>query len=360
MDIVMIFSGFLLLVAGAEMLVKGASRSAAALGISPLVIGLTIVAFGTSAPELAVSVMSGFAGQGDIALGNAVGSNIFNILLILGLSAIITPLTVSTRLVQLDVPLMIVASVMLLFFGIDGRIGLFDGAVLFAGIVSYTAFQFFKSRRADHNTSSEFEQEFGTPGAFSSRQWVHMAILILAGLFLLVMGSHWLVKGAVSIARHLGVSELIIGLTIVATGTSLPELATSVIASIRKERDIAVGNVVGSNIFNILSVIGVAGMVSPDGIPVLKSALYFDIPVMIAVAVACMPVFFSGGRIDRWEGALFLAYYIAYNAYIILSVTKSATLEEFNMTMIYFVLPLTVLSMILTTVNAIGSRKKNR
>ncbi len=355
MAVVMILGGLLLLVAGAEMLVRGASKSAAALGISPLVIGLTVVAFGTSAPELSVSVMSGFAGQGDIALGNAVGSNIFNVLLILGVSALVTPLTVSTQLVRLDVPLMIIASLSLFALGLDGRIGFLDGAFLFLGIVAYTIFLIVKSRRSDH--AAEFEREFGPTSAFSPRQWIWMIVLMLLGLGALIFGARWMVAGAVSIARHFGISELIIGLTIVAAGTSMPELATSVVASIRGERDIAVGNVVGSNLFNILSVIGLAGMVSPAGIPVAKAAISFDIPVMIAVAVACLPVFFSDSRIDRWEGALFVAYYVAYTVYIVLAATRSDNLRIFTSAMTWFVLPLTLISLILISLNAL--RRKN-
>lgn len=359
MSILWIILGLLLLVAGAEALVRGASKSAAALGISPLVIGLTVVAFGTSAPELAVSVMSSYSGQADIALGNVVGSNIFNVLMILGLSAAITPLAVSRQLIRLDVPLMIAASILLYGLGMDGRIGQTEGSFLVAGIVLYTVFLIIKSRRENRLSQlDEFSLEYGAPPAISRYDWIINIAAILAGLGLLVLGSRFLVSGAVAVATHLGVSELIIGLTIVAAGTSLPELATSVVASIRGERDIAVGNVVGSNLFNILSVMGLASVVTVGGIPVSKTALAFDIPVMIGVAVACLPVFFSGRRINRWEGLLFLSYYGFYTIYVMPNATRSDDLGAFTAAMAWFVIPLTVLSLILITWHAIRTAEK--
>jgi cation:H+ antiporter len=359
MAIVYILIGLVLLVTGAEALVRGAVKSAAALGISPLIIGLTVVAFGTSAPEMAVSVISGMAGKGDIALGNAVGSNIFNVLLILGVSAVVIPLAVSTQLVRLDVPLMIAASLMLYVLGADGGIGHLDGLTLFSGIITYTVFLIIKSRKEKISATDEFTRNYGAGAELSAYRWWLNITLILAGLGLLVLGSHWLVTGAVMMAQRMGVSQLIIGLTIVAAGTSMPELATSIVASIRGERDIAVGNVVGSNLFNILAVIGLAGMVTPNGIPVAKTALHFDLPVMIAVSLACLPIFFSDQRIDRWEGALFLAYYAAYIVYIILAATRSPNLLVFTMAMTWFVLPLTVLTLLLITFRALRSCVKN-
>lgn len=346
-----------LLVAGAEALVRGASKSAAALGISPLVIGLTVVAFGTSAPEMAVSVMSGYAGQGDIALGNVVGSNIFNVLIILGLSAVITPLVVSHQLIRLDVPFMVAVSLVLFVFSLDGRVGRVEGGFLFTGIVLYTVFLIIKSRREKMARDDEFASEYGSGSINSPSAWSLNVVLIVSGLFLLVLGSRFLVDGAVAVATYLGISELIIGLTVVAAGTSLPELATSAVASIRGERDIAVGNVVGSNIFNILAVMGVAGMVSPGGISVSKTAIAFDIPVMIGVAIACLPIFFSGRRINRWEGLLFLFYYGFYTIYIILNATRSDNLGTFAAAMTWFVLPLTFLTLLLITLSAIRAPK---
>jgi len=327
--------GLALLVAGAELLVRGASRLARAVGVSPLVIGLTVVAYGTSAPELAVNVKAGLAGQADIAVGNAVGSNIYNVLLILGVSALVVPLAVSMRLVRLDVPIMIGVSALAWFLALDGGIGRADGTLLLAGCVAYTAFALAKGR---HECASADEKTKVTGG-----RAVGFAILfVLAGLGLLVVGAGWLVDGAAGLARALGVSELVIGLTIVAAGTSLPETATSIVAAARGERDIAVGNIVGSNIFNVLAVLGIAGAVSGN-VPVSAAAMRFDIPVMIAVAVACLPIFFTGGRISRWEGALFTAYYVAYVTYLVLAASHHDLLSAFSAAMLWFALPATAL-----------------
>lgn len=340
-----------LLIGGAELLVRGSSRLASAVGISPLVIGLTVVAFGTSAPELAVSIQASSAGQGDIALGNVVGSNIANVLLILGISALIVPLVVSEQLVRLDVPLMIGASMLLLLLALDGTIGPWDGALLFGGVVVYTAVLIRQSRRETAAASaSGAVPDAGTGGG----GWLANALLILVGLALLVLGSRWLVNGAVQVATLLGVSQLIIGLTVVAVGTSLPEIATSILASVRGERDIAVGNVVGSNLFNILSVLGMSAVVAPAGVPVAHAALTFDIPVMIAVAVACLPIFFTGHLIARWEGAVFLAYYISYTLYLVLDATNHDALLAFSSAMLVFVLPLTAVTLGILAVRAFG------
>ena len=340
------------LVGGAELLVRGASRLAIAAGISPLVVGLTVVAFGTSAPELAVTVSSAYAGQADVALGNVVGSNIFNVLFILGLSALIAPLVVAQQLVRMDVPLMIGASVLALLLGLDGRIGRLDGLLLFAGIVAYTFFLIRQSRRETASVRVEYEEAFGGEARERS-SWPLNVGLIAAGLGLLVLGSRWLVDAAVTTAQALGVSELVIGLTIVAAGTSLPEVATSVLASLRGERDIAVGNVVGSNLFNLLAVLGLGSLVAPDGVPVPPGALSFDIPVMIAVAVATLPVFFTGYTIARWEGAVFLGYYVAYAVYLVLDATEHHALDEFGAAMAWFVLPLTALTLVIGVVRAV-------
>ncbi len=336
--------GLVLLILGAEALVRGASRLAAQVGISPLVIGLTVVAFGTSSPELAVSVQSGWSGQADIAMGNIVGSNIFNVLFILGISAAITPLAVSKQLIRLDVPIMIGVSALILLLGLDGRISRWDGAALFAGIVIYTVCLIYLGRKEKRVGGNDFEKEYGKL-AGAHQQWASNLALILGGLFMLVLGSRWLVNGAVVIAEELGVSQLVIGLTIVAAGTSLPEVATSILASLRGEREIAVGNVVGSNIFNILSVLGLASAVSPYGIHVSTSALHFDIPVMLASALACLPIFFTGRVIARWEGLLFFGYYIAYTTYLILNSTAHAVLPIFSAVMLMFVIPITVITL---------------
>jgi cation:H+ antiporter len=344
-------AGGLLLIAGAELLVRGASRLAVAAGISPLVVGLTVVAFGTSSPELAVTVRSAYAGAADVALGNVVGSNIFNVLFILGLSALIVPLVVAQQLVRLDVPLMIVASVLMLMLGLDRRIGWIDGLILVAGIVAYTVFLIRQSRRESARVRAEYEGAFGTEEP-ERTSWLLNIGMVVAGLALLVVGARWLVDAAVATATALGVSELVIGLTIVAAGTSLPEVATSLLAAIRGDRDIAVGNVVGSNIFNILAVLGLGGLVSPEGIAVSSGALTFDIPVMIAVALATLPVFFTGYMIARWEGAVFLGYYIAYTTYLALDAIEHAALPALGSAIGWFALPLTALTLVTFAVRA--------
>ncbi len=333
--------GLVLLVGGAEALVKGASRLAAAMGISPLVIGLTVVAFGTSAPELAVSVRSSVIGQPDVALGNVLGSNICNVLLILGLSAAITPMVVEQRLVRIDVPLMIAVTAIVYGMAWDGAIGRVDGVILASCVVFYTAFAVVKSRREPRAVEREYEEALDLPERrprAGRAAWNVM--LVVGGLGFLVLGAHWLVEGAVAGARWLGVDELVIGLTVVAVGTSLPELATSVLASIRGERDIAVGNIVGSNLFNLLAVLGFSGAISPAGVAVSPAAFQFDFPVLLATTFACLPIFVTGHAIARWEGIFFLGGYIAYVTHLILAATGHAVLPGFRAAMAFFVLPL--------------------
>ena len=344
--ILILIAGLVLLVAGAEVLVKGASRIAFMFGLSPLVIGLTIVAYGTSSPELMVSIQSSLAGQPDIALGNVVGSNIFNVLLILGISALITPLVVAQQLIRLDVPILIGVSCLTLMFGLDGKISRVDGTIFLIGIILYTTFLLIQSRK-EHNpeVTEEYEREYGASTARSPQQIAINIGFVVLGLGLLVLGSKFLVDSSIAIARSFGVSELVIGLTLVAAGTSLPELATSVVASIRGERDIAVGNVIGSNIFNILAVLGGSSLFSADGLTVSASALRFDIPVMIAVAVICLPVFITGQLIARWEGLLFLSYYVAYTAYLIMDSANYETLPIFSNILLFVVFPATILSL---------------
>ena len=347
LTLVLALVGLGLLVAGGEALVRGASRLALALGLSPLVIGLTVVAYGTSAPEMAVSVGAALAGNGgaDVAVGNVVGSNIFNVLFILGVTALFAPLLVSQQLVRVDVPLLIVVSLAMLAFALDGRVSRLEGIVLAVGAIAYTVFAVWQSRRESADVREEYSKEFGRPARSGWRATCVDLLLIVGGLVLLVIGSRWLVDGAVTVAMALGVSELVVGLTIVAAGTSLPEVAASVVAALRGERDIAVGNVVGSSLFNILSVLGVTSLVAPGGVRVAEAALRFDIPVMVVTAVACLPIFTSGRRIDRWEGGLFLAYYVAYATYLVLDATGHDALPAFSATMLWFVAPLTVVTL---------------
>ena len=360
--LLLMIGGLITLVAGAELLVRGASRLAAALGVSPLIIGLTIVAFGTSSPELAVSVQSALSGQADVAVGNVVGSNIFNVLFILGLSALITPLVVAQQLVRIDVPLMIVVSLAVWLFALNGYVERWEGALLFAGIVAYTAFLGIQSQR-ERNAAvlAEYEAEYQPKRPASWLQRLLEAGMAGVGLALLVLGARWFVEGAVGAAEAMGVSELVIGLTIVAAGTSLPEVATSIVAALRGERDIAVGNVVGSNIFNILAVLGLTALVVPgSGVPVSTNALWLDMPFMIVVAVACLPIFFTGYLIARWEGLLFLGYYIVYTAFLILGSIHYPHLSEYRNLFLLFAAPLTVITIGVSVARDLRQRKKAR
>lgn len=352
MTLLMFVGGLVALIAGADLLVRGASKLALSFGISPLVVGLTVVAFGTSAPEVAVSVGAVFKGQADIALGNVVGSNIFNVLFILGLSALITPLIVNIQLIRQEVPIMIGASVILLAVMSDGRISPLDGVVLFGLLVAYTVFLVVQSRAQTKAAQDEYAAEFKKPepGGWDSKLPIQIG-LIAVGLVLLVVGSDWLVTSAIVFAKALGVSDLVIGLTIVAAGTSMPEVATSITAAIKGERDIAVGNVVGSNTFNILGCLGMSGIASAfgpgvSGLGVAAALLNFDIWVMLAVALACLPVFMSGREIARWEGGVFLFYYVAYVAYLIMATEQHAALGAFSGAMMSFVIPLTVITLV--------------
>jgi len=353
-----LLAGFVVLVFGAEWLVRGAARLATAVGISPLVVGLTVVAFGTSAPELAVSVMSAFKGQADIALGNVVGSNICNVLLILGISAIIIPLTVHRQLVRLDVPVMIGVSLLMWALALDGRIGRIDGMALTTLVVGYVIYLIRRSRREEASVREEYEKEYGMaaadkPGAFAVFKMLGMIAIGMVGL---VLGSKWLVDSAVFIAREFGISELVIGLTIISFGTSLPEIATSIMAALKGERDIAVGNIVGSNTFNILTVLGIAAAVSPAGINIAPDALRFDIPFMVAIAVVCWPMLADGLKVSRLNGIFLLTFYVAYLCYLLVLSTNHQGAGVFYQIWIFVALPAVVVAMLWMAVRAWNGR----
>ena len=323
MNIALLIAGTGLLLCGAELLVRGASKLAIAVGISPLVVGLTVVAFGTSAPELAVSVASALKGDPAIAIGNVVGSNIFNILVIMAASAVVTPLAVSQQLIRVEIPLMIAASLATWGLAANGVIGRVEGGALFLALVIYTLWAVVQSRKETKATQEQYAQSLGTEANAGERKQFDIRVTathllcILAGLALLVAGSNFLVKGAVGIATAWGVSSAVIGLTIVAGGTSLPEVATSLMAAIRGEKDIAIGNVVGSNLFNLMCVLGGAAMVSPTGLAVAPSFLRLDFPIMVLVAAVCLPIVWTGQRVSRGKGILLLTAYGIYVAFLI-------------------------------------------
>ncbi|MDP1686700.1 MAG: calcium/sodium antiporter [Hydrogenophaga sp.] len=343
-------AGLVALVVGASALVRGASKLALSFGISPLVVGLTIVAFGTSAPEMAVSTGAVLNGQTDIAVGNVVGSNIFNVLFILGISALVAPLIVHVQLIRQEVPIMIGSALLLLALGLDGSLSRWDGAILMVLMVVYTVFLVVQSRRESSANTADYDAELkpAAPDSWDGK-WPAQAGLILVGLVLLVLGSDWLVSASVVFAKALGVSDLVIGLTIVAAGTSMPEVATSLTAAFKGERDIAVGNVVGSCTFNILGCLGLSALASGGlGLTLAPSILNFDIWVMLAALLACLPVFLSGREIARWEGGVFLAYYAVYVAYMILASQHHDALPGFSSVMLSFVLPLTIITFVVS------------
>jgi cation:H+ antiporter len=344
-----LLGGLVLLAAGAELLVRGAAGLAARSGLSALVIGLTVVAFGTSAPEVAVSLDATLAGRSAIAVGNVVGSNVFNVLFILGASAIVAPLLVSRQILRTDVPILIGVSALAWVMALDGRLSRFDGGLLLVGFVAYTAFTVREGRR-----QSAAEAPAGRP----SSPWAVQAGLVLAGLALLVLGAHWFVAGAVDVARLLAWSETVIGLTIVAAGTSMPEVATSLLAAVRGERDIAVGNVVGSNILNLLAILGLSAVVAAGGLEVAPAVLRFDLPVMVAVALATAPIALIRGVIGRAHGLFFLGAYAAYTGYLVLDSTGHDALPALSAVMLEFVLPIVAVTLIVLLVQ--GLRRTSR
>ncbi len=333
-----LIAGFVVVTWGADVLLRGAVRIARHFGISPLATGLTVVAFGTSAPELAVSIGSVWSGQASIAVGNVIGSNIFNVLAILGLSALVAPLIVHKQLIRLDVPVMIAVSALAWWLCIDGTFGRIEGLIFTIGLFVYLGWTVWEARREGLEPDPEADPDLS---GLRGRLWWNVG-LVLVGLILLAGGAQMLVFGASSIARAFGVSELVIGLTIVAAGTSIPELATSVLASLRGQRDIAIGNVVGSNLFNLLCVMGITGLVAPTAIIIPSVAIGFDLPVMVAVAVVCLPIFFTG-QVNRAQGGLLFFFYLAYTAYLIMTARHHHLLDEFQHLMMFGVLPATAL-----------------
>ena len=369
MDYLLLAIGLVLLVVGADGLVKGAARLAASIGIPSLVIGLTVVAFGTSAPELAVSIRSALAGQSEMAIANVVGSNIFNVLFILGLAAIITPLAISRQLIRQDVPLMVLASMLVFYMIRDGVLSRLDAGILVVLLLAYTVFLFVQGKRTEATERASGANNSVAPSASDAASteqddevdalirgthptWQNL-LWIVGGLACLVAGANLLVNSAVNIARAFAVSEAVIGLTIVAVGTSLPEVMTSIVASIKGQRDIAVGNVVGSNIFNLLAVLGVSGVLSCNGLAGNEQLVQQDFPVMLAVALLCVPLFFTGAILSRIEGALFFILYLAYTLFLIGGALHAPWLVSVQGIIVYALIPLTV-------VVVIGSFVKDR
>jgi len=301
-----LFLGLVLLYFGAEGLVRGSSSMALRLGISPLLVGLTVVAFGTSAPEMIVSVKAAYLGQGDISVGNVVGSNICNIGLILAFSALIVPIKVASQIVRIDTPIMIGATALAIALLYDGSLTRTEGIFFFLLLIAYIVFSI---RLAKKQATDPLAQEFSDEMKISKTGVALDVLMVIGGLAMLVFGARFLVDSAIVIAKAFGLSEAVIGLTIVAIGTSLPEFATSLIAAIKKEADIAVGNVVGSNIFNILGILGVSAFITPLGSSGITG---IDLGVMAGFAVALWGFSATGHRITRLEGLIMMAAYAAY------------------------------------------------
>lgn len=310
--------GLLALTGGASVFVDGASGLAKRLHIPPVVIGLTVVALGTSAPEIGVNAVAALSGQPALAVGNVLGSNILNILVVLGLCALYMPLVVTAQVVRLDVSVMVGATLLLWLLALDGHIATMEAILLVVVLGVYTALQLVLASRTRRSKLAAQENGGADEALPPERPLLIQIGSVAVGAVLLVVGADWLVSGATAIARALEVDDRIIGLTVVAIGTSLPELAASLIATLKGERDIAIGNVVGSNIYNVLAVVGFTGIIATDGIAVPSAALALDFPVVMGATLACLPIFFSGFRIERWEGALFLASYAFYASYLIL------------------------------------------
>lgn len=357
LDILFVIAGLALLILGGEALVRGAGTLAARAGISPLVIGLVVVSAATSAPELAVSVGAVLNGEPDLAVGNVIGSNIANILLILGVAAVLSPLAIKTSLLKFDMPIMLGLSFLLLIVSLDGVLSFFDGALLFAAVALHSTASVAIGKRETARATRESEQnpENEKPDPL----WLAI-LLVIAGIGILVGGSQLLVMGAVNVATALGVSSLVIGLTVVAIGTSLPELATAVVAIRRGETDMAVGNVVGSNIFNIGLVLGLPAMMFGEGIPIAPAVIAIDLPLMLAASVALLPIAFTGFAIARWEGAVFLGLYVTYTAYLILDSTGHDAAVGLNGVMLGFVLPLLVVALVAFTSFEMGVLRERK
>lgn len=305
--------GLAVLVVGAELITRGGGRLAARLGVAPIVIGLTIVALGTSAPELAVGIEAVRQGADALAVGNIAGTNTVNLLLILGLSALIKPLPLRLQSVKVDLPLMVAAALAMFAMAWDGVMTRTEGALLVCGGLVYTAVVLGVSR----GERKAIQKEFATEYAAAKGGAVSSFAALAAGIAIVVLGADWLVRGAEDLARLWGVSDAFIGLTIVAIGTSSPELVTTIVSTLKNERDIAVGNLLGSSVYNIVFILGITCLVPEDGVSVARELIWIDIPVMAAASLACVPVFLSGRKITRWEGGLFVAAYLVYLTYLI-------------------------------------------
>ncbi|WP_338491160.1 calcium/sodium antiporter [Pseudomonas trivialis] len=336
-------SGLLLLIVGAEVLVRAAVRLAASLKVRPLIIGLTIVAFGSSAPQMTVSLQATLAGNTDIAVGSVIGSSIFNVLVTLGLAALIIPLRVSRQLVRLDIPVMIIAALLVFTLAANEELTPLDGLLLLIALLAYLGVLHYQTRHSRRPRTLD---------TVARAPWLSSVIRIVGGLLVLVLAGHLLLGAAVDVASDLGLSERIVGLTLIGVGTSLPCLATSLIAALRGEREIAVGNVIGSNLFNLLGVLGLTALLAPTPLSVSPNAVDFDLPVMLGVVVLCLPVFYSGYRVTRAEGLVMLGLYLAYGLHVMAFTTGMPLAGKLEHLMLYYILPALVAFLLFSTLRA--------
>lgn len=349
MTILFFILGLVGLIAGAELFLKAVDHFGLKWGVSPLIMGLTVVAFATGAPELAISIKAALSGSADLVLGNIIGSNIANILLILGITAVISPLNITRRVVSIDVPIVIAASALVYVLSLDGTLGSIDGLFLLIGLIAYSYFTFtqIKKSTGDEEVEEVFQYEM-SPNELAQGSYFYIKNvgLLLIGLGLIVLGSNWMVDSAVTIATLLGLSELVIGLTIVSIGTSLPEIATSLSAARNGKADIAVANVMGSNLYNMLLTLGLTLVIAPNILVVSDAAINLDLPFMVAVSIACIPIFIAGFNLTRVDGSIFLIYYITYLTYLVLDAIGNPLVTTFQNVMLFAILPATVLYML--------------
>jgi cation:H+ antiporter len=357
MTVLLFIIGLVTLIAGAELFLKSVDRFGLAWSVSPVVMGLTVVAFATGAPELAISLQAAAEGKPDLVLGNILGSNIANILLILGIAGLVKPLRITNRIIKVDVPVVIGASILLYVLAMDGLLTLMDGLIIFGALVAYSVFMYSQIRkdRRDNKLNKEEQPVLDEP--VTSLFYGKYIFLLLAGLVLIVMGSRWMVESAVEIAGILGISELIIGLTIVSIGTSLPEVATSLSAVRRDDSDTAVANVMGSNLYNILLTLSLTIIVAPGALDVSMDAIRLDLPFMVIVAAACLPLFWPAKELGRPEAAGFLFYYAAYVAYLALIAIQHPFKETMEWAMFWIIIPLTVLLIIVKFITDYRKRR---
>ncbi|OBF32919.1 sodium:calcium antiporter [Mycobacterium sp. ACS1612] len=317
-NVVWFLAGLAALIVGAALVVRGGARVAARFGVSPIVVGLTVVSIGTSMPELAVGVVAALEDNGALAVGNITGTNVVNLLLVLGLSALLVPLSLQIRTLRFELPVMAGAAALLWLLAADGVLSRFDGLVMALGAVVYTVAVVRAARRESQDVAAEFTEAY--PKAQSERTGLHVG-MTLVGIVVIVLGAERLVDAAVGMARGFGVSDALIGLTVVAIGTSAPELVTTVVSTVRGERDIAIGNLLGSSIYNILLILGVTSLVPAHGLTLPPEMVRIDIPIMVAVAIVCVPIFVSGRRVSRFEGGAMVCAYAAFLVFLLLTQT---------------------------------------